>query len=197
MSMNAKRITVVKKRDGRVMPFTPEKITKAIYKAAKSVGGRDYALAQELSHGLEENEIPEIERIQDTVEKVLIEAGHARTAKAYILYRQQRAELRKEKSLVLEKTEIDEIDKRFDLNALRVLKSRYLRKDAAGHLLETPKQLFSRVAIHGALPDLLADTRVYDWHGKQKAHPLEAFDNEKYGGKLFVGPYALNAYHLQ
>ncbi|HIH16719.1 MAG TPA: anaerobic ribonucleoside triphosphate reductase, partial [Candidatus Diapherotrites archaeon] len=93
--MNAKRITVVKKRDGRVMPFTPEKITKAIYKAAKSVGGRDYALAQklsqkvmeELSHGLEENEIPEIERIQDTVEKVLIEAGHARTAKAYILYR--------------------------------------------------------------------------------------------------------------
>ncbi|HIH15788.1 MAG TPA: adenosylcobalamin-dependent ribonucleoside-diphosphate reductase, partial [Candidatus Diapherotrites archaeon] len=118
-------------------------------------------------------------------------------AKAYILYRQQRAELRKEKSLVLEKTEIDEIDKRFDLNALRVLKSRYLRKDAAGHLLETPKQLFSRVAIHGALPDLLADTRVYDWHGKQKAHPLEAFDNEKYGGKLFVGPYALNAYHLE
>src|SRR3989338_1510119 len=125
----AKRIKAIRKRDGRVMPFDEEKIVQAIYKAAKSVGGRDYALAKklaeqvlaQLSERLAENEIPEIEQIQDAVEKALIESGHARTAKAYILYRQQRAELRKEKALVLEKTEIDEIDKRFDLNALRVL----------------------------------------------------------------------------
>ncbi len=202
---SAKGIKAIRKRDGRVMPFDEEKVTRAIYMAAKSVGGRDMALARKLSKKvledlgkkLGENEIPEIEQIQDTVERVLIEAGHARTAKAYILYRQQRAELRKEKALVLDKLEIDEIDKRFDLNALRVLKSRYLRKDATGKLLETPKQLFTRVAIHGALPDLLADPKIYDVHAKQKAHPVEAFDNEKHAGKIFVGQYALNQYHLE
>ena len=201
----AKRIKAIRKRDGRVTPFDEEKIVQAIYKAAKSVGGRDYALAKklaeqvlaQLSERLAENEIPEIEQIQDAVEKALIESGHARTAKAYILYRQQRAELRKEKALVLEKTEIDEIDKRFDLNALRVLKSRYLRKDAAGHLLETPKQLFTRVAVHGTIPDILADARIYDKNGKQKPHPEEAFDWEKHGGKVSLGKYAFNQYNLE
>jgi len=85
-----------------VVPFDQEKISGAIFKAAKSVGGEDSFLAQELAGVvtlfLEKNykdEIPGIEDIQDMVEKVLIETGHAKTAKAYILYREKRAQRRK------------------------------------------------------------------------------------------------------
>jgi len=91
----------VKKRDGRIVPFHKKKIADAIFKAAQAVGGRDRFLADELAGAvtlfLEKNydgEIPGIEDIQDMVEKVLIETGHAKTAKAYILYRDKRAQLR-------------------------------------------------------------------------------------------------------
>jgi uridine kinase len=92
------RIKQVKKRDGRVVPFTQNRITNAIYRAAVAVGGRDKLTAQKLSDQavamLEEIyadvKIPSVEEIQDVVEKILIEHGHARTAKAYILYRDER-----------------------------------------------------------------------------------------------------------
>jgi len=90
------------KRDGTLVPFDQEKIHEAIFKAAKSVGGEDRFLAQELAGVvtlfIEKNyrdEVPNIEDIQDMVEKVLIETGHAKTAKAYILYREKRAQRRK------------------------------------------------------------------------------------------------------
>lgn len=93
------RIKNVIKRSGAVVPFTPERISNAIYRAAVAVGGRNRALAEELAHQvvaiLEQNPDPDytphIEEIQDVVEKVLIENGHARVAKAYILYRDERA----------------------------------------------------------------------------------------------------------
>ncbi|QRN82722.1 response regulator SirA [Chloroflexota bacterium] len=99
-------IKSVVKRDGSVVDFTPQRITNAIYRAAVAVGGRDKATAQQLSDEvvrvLEENtppgEIPTVEQIQDTVEKVLIEQGHARVAKAYILYRAERAQLREQRA---------------------------------------------------------------------------------------------------
>jgi ribonucleoside-triphosphate reductase len=91
----------VRKRDGRLVPFDQEKIADAIFKAAQAVGGEDRVLAEELAGVvtmfLEKNYSdapPHIEDIQDTVEKVLIEMGHARTAKAYILYRDRRARIR-------------------------------------------------------------------------------------------------------
>ena len=91
----------VKKRDGRVAPFDKNKIADAIFKAAEAVGGEDQTLALELSdivtlHLKNQfgNDMPEIEQIQDLVEKVLIETGHAKTAKAYILYREKRAAVR-------------------------------------------------------------------------------------------------------
>ena len=95
------RIKQVRKRDGRIVPFDDGKIAEAILKAARAVGGEDRALADELGGVvtlfLEKHysgDCPGIEDIQDMVEKVLIETGHAKTAKAYILYRQKRAELR-------------------------------------------------------------------------------------------------------
>jgi len=92
----------VKKRSGRTVPFDQSKIADAIFKAAQAVGGADRELAEELAdvvvlflekqHG--PDGIPTIEEIQDMVEKVLIETGHAKTAKAYILYRERRSRIR-------------------------------------------------------------------------------------------------------
>ena len=98
------KIKSVVKRSGAVVPFTPERITNAIYRAAVEVGGRDRDLARRLSKQvvdiLERNPadeyIPLIEEIQDVVEKVLIENGHAKVAKAFILYRNERANHRKQ-----------------------------------------------------------------------------------------------------
>ena len=193
----------IRKRDGTVVVFDQNKITNAVFKAAQSVGGKDRKIAQQLSDKvIEEIEklgktSPSVEEIQDIVEKVLIEQGHASTAKAYILYRQQRAEIRKEKQLVLEKEEIDEVDKRFDVNALRVLKARYLRKDATGKLTETPKQLFTRVAVHAALPDLFYDKRVFDIESRQPVNEAESFSPVANEDKYSIGNYTLSRYHLE
>ena len=92
--------TVIK-RDGREVPFDESKIADAIFKAAQAVGGEDRQLADELASVVSiflerefEDGPPGIEDIQDVVEKVLIETGHAKTAKAYILYRERRARRR-------------------------------------------------------------------------------------------------------
>ena len=178
-------------------------LTNAIFKAAQSVGGKDKKSAQRISDKViaelvnTGKTIPTVEEIQDIVEKALIEEGHAATAKAYILYRQQRAEIRKEKQIVLEKEEIDEVDKRFDVNALRVLKARYLRKEATGKLIETPKQLFTRVAVHTALPDLFYDSRVFDIEGKQPVNMIEDFKPAVHENQYSIGEYKLNRYPLR
>ena len=95
------RIQTVLKRDRREVPFDESKIADAIFKAAQAVGGEDRQLAAELAGVVTiflerefEDSRPGIEDIQDVVEKVLIETGHAKTAKAYILYRQKRARRR-------------------------------------------------------------------------------------------------------
>lgn len=95
------KIKEVRKRDGRLVPFDERKIADAIFKAAQAVGGQDRQLAEELAGVVTmflerefDGGIPGIEDIQDVVERVLIETGHARTAKAYILYREKRARRR-------------------------------------------------------------------------------------------------------
>ena len=101
-------ITMIVKRDGRKVPFNVEKITKAIYKAAVAVGGNDYDEAENLStkvcNYLEQTSkdtCPTVEKVQDAVEKVLIEEGHAQTAKAYILYRSERTKQREMNSEIM------------------------------------------------------------------------------------------------
>ena len=93
-------IEYIEKRDGRTMKFELQKIADAIFKAAQAVGGNNYTEAQRLSEQVleilekENNSKPTVEHVQDTVEKVLIENGHARTAKEYILYRAERTRIR-------------------------------------------------------------------------------------------------------
>lgn len=94
-------IMKIRKRDGREVPFNIEKIANAIFKAAVAVGGSDYDtamnLAEQVVEYIEENldtDVPTVEQVQDVVEKVLIENGHANTAKAYILYRAERTRVR-------------------------------------------------------------------------------------------------------
>lgn len=101
-------ITKIIKRDGRKVPFNVEKIAKAIYKSANSVGGHDYETAEDLAEKvcqyLERNitsTCPTVEDVQDVVEKVLIEEGHAATAKSYILYRADRTRKREMNSDVM------------------------------------------------------------------------------------------------
>ena len=101
--MNPPLVRIVK-RNGDVVPFDLEKIVVAIYKAAAAIGGHDRALserlAREVMDTLERSHAPRIaptvEDVQDLVEKVLIENGHARTAKAFILYRHERARMRRQ-----------------------------------------------------------------------------------------------------
>ena len=94
-------ITRIQKRDGRIVTFNIEKIANAIFKAAESIGGRDYDEALEIAgrvcdyiESSQKSKIPTVEEIQDAVEKILIEEGHAATAKAYILYRSDRTRVR-------------------------------------------------------------------------------------------------------
>ncbi|MEA3432835.1 MAG: ribonucleoside triphosphate reductase [candidate division WOR-3 bacterium] len=95
----------VKKRDGYMVPFNPFRIQNAILKAASATGEQldAKALTDRVVEILEKMEqVPHIEDIQDIVEKVLIEDGKADTAKAYILYRQRHAELRKTEKLLMD-----------------------------------------------------------------------------------------------
>jgi len=167
-------IEKVQKRDGRTVDFDKNKITEAILKAAKSVGGKDREKAEKIANDvvsfleeqLKEGEIPSVEKIQDMVEKILIERGHAKTAKSYILYREKRAGLRRAKALIGV-----EDDLKLPLNSLIVLASRYLRKDEYLKIIETPKQLFRRVAKAIALVDKL--------HGKSDEE-IEKIEAEFY-----------------
>src|SRR6056297_2927489 len=108
MSQSKNEITQILKRDGRIAKFDREKIVNAIFKAAQAVGGHDRKLASKLTDKVlkaigkrfHHRTIPSVEDIQDVVEKVLIEEGHAKTAKSYILYRQQHNRMRDLEKLI-------------------------------------------------------------------------------------------------
>ena len=193
----------VKKRDGRIVPFNKNKIVIAVYKAFLSVGMDDKKKAEEIAEQVESKlielnkKIVHVEEIQDIVEKTLIENNLAEIAKNYILYRKRREEIREEKKRILNKDKIDEIDKRFDLNALKVLAARYLKKNEDGEIIESPKELFERVAIHATLPSILYDQKIFDKNCGAEESKEEKFEPEKYDKVIKIGKYALNKYHLE
>ena len=202
-------IAKIKKRDGRVVSFEHAKIANAIYKALVATGKPDYPLAERLAGRVvqkmvqqsEKTGAPSVEDVQDMVESILIEEGLSETAKSYILYRHERRKVRDEKMKILNKKDLDEVDKAFDVNSLRVLAARYLLRDDNNEIIEGPKQMFERVATLVALADVIHDPQVFNLAGGQVQDIEEA---RKYFAKIAdfdskfkIGEYWLNRYHFE
>ena len=141
-------IQEVRKRDGSLERFDSERIARAIRKAQAALSRPDDDLAQEIADQLVGRlvatackEPPSVEEIQDVVERLLVEKNQHDLAKAYILYRNARSSLRHAK----ESLGVTD-DLKLPLNAIRILQRRYLRKDEEGRVVETPSEMFSRVA---------------------------------------------------
>lgn len=108
-------IEQIRKRDGRLVSFEKNKIIEAIFKSAQDVGGHDRKTAEKLADNVADllnekfkNKVPTVEDIQDAVEKVLIEEGHAKVAKNFILYRQQKSNLRETKEFIVDSVNLVE-----------------------------------------------------------------------------------------
>ncbi len=144
------------KRDGRIVPFDRGKIEAAILKALRAVGRDEPQLAgrladdavSEINARFAAERPPHVEDVQDIVERILIRANLPEVAKAYILYRQRRADVRAAKKF-LGVTD----DLKVSVNAAKVLNQRYLKKDETGRVIETPAEMFRRVAKALAEPD--------------------------------------------
>jgi ribonucleoside-diphosphate reductase alpha chain len=209
-----KSILHIKKRNGTIVNFEQSKISNAIYKALVAAGKSDRNLAELLATKLlnkidksgylgsaNKDHVLSVEDVQDMVESILIEEGLAETAKAYILYRHERRKIREMKMKILNKKDLDEVDKSLDINSLRVLSSRYLLRNNNNEINEGPKQLFERVAILVAIPDILHDPAIFDLNGNHKQtltdaekyyEKLDDFDN-----KLKIGNYYFNKFHFE
>jgi ribonucleoside-diphosphate reductase alpha chain len=143
----------VQKRDGSIVQFDPKKIQTAIRKAALEVildedraaliGTRLSAFVTRKIRVTSPKKPITVEAIQDIVETVLMEEGYGQIAKAYILYREKRSALRTAKSVLGIKDDL-----KLPLNTMEVLKKRYLLKDDRQNIIETPGELFRRVASH-------------------------------------------------
>ena len=193
--MSEVRVSRIIKRDGRVVKFDAGRIERAIKKAMLSVGRYDEeTLRKVVSYVLriinskfDEEHIPHVEDIQDIVEFALVKFDLYEVAKAYILYRKEREKIREEKKRILEKDYVDEVDKAFSINALRLLAARYLLRDEEGKLIETPKQMFQRIAALIVISDILHDPEIFDKEGKQEIHNEEKFDPVEWENKVGIG----------
>src|SRR4029078_7638812 len=209
-----KTIVHIKKRNSTIVDFEQSKISNAIYKALVAAGKHDHNLAELLAsklvnkiikngylESIHKDHVLSVEDVQDMVESILIEEGLAETAKAYILYRHERKKLREMKMKILNKKDLDEVDKTLDVNSLRVLSSRYLLRDNNGEIVEGPKQLFERVAILVAISDIIHESRVCEFHNNHTQTLSEAESYYKklddFDSKLKIGNYYFNKYHFE
>ena len=141
----------IRKRDNSLADFEPKKIERAIFRAALEVLGDEKEASRLAAASTEEvlakvasrfrARIPSVEEIQDIVEEVLMEQGLSSIARSYILYRQEHQDLRQVKFIYGIKDDL-----KLPLNTLLVLKKRYLLKDDERKIIETPAELFRRVA---------------------------------------------------
>jgi len=141
----------IEKRDGSVVPFDRQKIERAIQKAAYAVlqdGARSIKIGTSVAGVVVQraesafrDRTPTVEGIQDIVEAALMEEGYSHVAKAYILYREKRSEVRMAKSVLGLRDDL-----KLPLNTVEVLRRRYLLKDDSRNIIETPSELFRRVA---------------------------------------------------
>lgn len=144
----------IKKRDGRIVNFEKNKISNAVsmalaeFKKNNSIANKIANLVTEEVSRKFRRLTPTVEDVQDLVERELIKEGLADVAKAYILYREKHKELREAKGIIGVHDEL-----KLGINAIKVLQARYLEKNEKGQIVETPSQLFRRVAKAIAAPD--------------------------------------------
>ncbi len=203
-------INEIRKRSGAVTVFNKDKISNAIFRALAATSKADRGLADQLAdsvvnklveQGFTSSRTPTVEDIQDIVESTLIDSGNSDIAKAYIVYRHERRKLRDEKKRVLNLKSLDPVSKKFDLNCLRVLASRYLFRNGKNEIIESPTQMFERVAILVGIGDMLYDSQVFEkagnsWQDIDEAESyLEKLDAFDY--KFKVGNYYLNKWHFR
>lgn len=151
------KINKIRKRDGSIEAFLPEKIQIAIQKALtatkknpKIANKITPIVVKELEKHFPPKILPTVEDIQDIAEETLIKNKLIETAKAYILYREKHKEIREFKTFLGIRDEL-----KLSPNSLRVLAARYLLRDANGNIIETPARLFRRVAKAAAQGDSL------------------------------------------
>jgi ribonucleoside-diphosphate reductase alpha chain len=142
------QISKIRKRDGRIVDFEPHKIENAIKKAMTELSALDEDAAKKITERVMDEinknfyeKTPGIEDVQDIVEKKLMEQGLPEVAKAYILYRKKRSEIREAKRFLGVEDEL-----KLTFNAISVLERRYLLKNENGKVIETPSQMFHRIA---------------------------------------------------
>lgn len=164
----------VVKRDGRKVPFDRSRIRRAVGGALRELGMYKYDLVEEIVDDviktIEElypDKIPHVEDIQDVIELTFMRRGLFDVAKAFILYRERKRQIREEKKKLLKKNTLTPTEKRFSLNAIRLLAIRYLWKDPedTDKFLEDVDGLFKRVSVLGAIPEILYDDEVFDKSG--------------------------------
>jgi ribonucleoside-diphosphate reductase alpha chain len=143
------------KRDGSSVEFDTGNIRRAIEGVAfevlqdklkaSAVSDRVTLMVIEQLSNLNVNKMPSVESIQDIVETTLMSEGYGQIAKSYILYREKRSEIRVAKSALGLKDDL-----KMPVNTMEVLRRRYLLKDDDRNIIETPSELFGRVASHVA-----------------------------------------------
>ncbi len=180
MAKQKASITKIKKRDGRIVKYNIKRISNVIFKALASTNKKPSQvkkLSEKIAKRVEAklikifggvNRIPGVEDIQDLVEAALLEAKEFDAVKNYIEYRQNRREVREEKKELLNKDRLSPLEKRFSLNSIRVLASRYLLKNIHGKIIEDVPHMFKRVAVAATLPELLYDEKVFKKLPKNK-----------------------------
>ena len=147
-------INEIRKRSGTVAAFNKDKISNAVFRALAATSKADRGLADQLAEkvvdklveqGFTSTRVPTVEDIQDIVESTLIDSGNSDIAKAYIVYRHERRKLRDEKMKVLNLKALDPVSKKFDLNCLRVLASRYLFRNGKNEITESQLKCLSEL----------------------------------------------------
>ncbi len=161
----------IRKRDGRLVPFEEPKITKAIIKAVEAVGGRDFDKAEDISRQVsgilkvlyKGGQSPSVENVQDLVEKILIENGHAQTAKAFILYRKQHETMRRTREFMQQS--IDAIDSYLVREDWRVNENANMGYSLQGLNNHIASNITSNYWLNKIYPDDIADAhRNGDFH---------------------------------
>ncbi len=174
-SMN--KIKKVIKISGEYEDFDKNKIFQSIYLAARNVGGKDETIARSLQEEVitildskyPKAEVVKTSEIGEVVEKVLIEHGHAKTAKEFIRYRENKKHLRQDKDSLGVKDDIG-----LSYNTLYILKMRYLKRDEKGNILETPKQMLQRVSLF--LASVEKSKRKQEFWNKEFLSIMETFE---------------------